>query len=175
MATLFGVGCCLITKSCSALLQPHGLQRVRLLCPWNSPGKNTGVGCYFFLQGIFPTQESNPCLLHWQTGSLPLSPQGSFLLKVSQSKSGSQWMIVQMNEAIKLWTHCFSPHANRTWCFLYFQDSASDSGMHVRITWKFTFRKTLLPGSLSGGFSLIDPRHSLGVKSFKISPDDSDL
>ena len=118
MATLFGVGCCLITKSCSALLQPHGLQRVRLLCPWNSPGKNTGVGCYFFLQGIFPTQESNPCLLHWKTGSLPLSPQGSFLLKVSQSKSGSQWMIVQMNEAIKLWTHCFSPHANRTWCFL---------------------------------------------------------
>ena len=35
----------------------------RLLCPWNSPGKNTGVGCPFILQGIFLTQESNPCLL----------------------------------------------------------------------------------------------------------------
>ena len=29
-----------------------------------SPGKNTGVGCHFLLQGIFPIQESNPCLLH---------------------------------------------------------------------------------------------------------------
>ena len=38
-----------------------------LLCPWNFPGKNAGVGCHFLLQGIFPTQESNPrllCLLH---------------------------------------------------------------------------------------------------------------
>ena len=32
----------------------------RLLCPWNSPGKNTGVGSYSLLQGIFPTQGSNP-------------------------------------------------------------------------------------------------------------------
>ena len=40
-----------------------------LLCPRDSPGKNTGVGCHFLLQGIFPTQGSNPrllCLLHWQ-------------------------------------------------------------------------------------------------------------
>ena len=35
----------------------------RLLCPWNFPAKNTGVGCYFLVQGIFATQESNPCLL----------------------------------------------------------------------------------------------------------------
>ena len=34
-------------------LQPLGLQPSRLLCPWNSPGKNTGVGCQFLLQGIF--------------------------------------------------------------------------------------------------------------------------
>ena len=34
-------------------LQPHGLQPSRLLCPWNSPGKNTGVGCHFLLQGVF--------------------------------------------------------------------------------------------------------------------------
>ena len=32
-------------------LQPQGLQPARLLCPWNSPGKNTGVSCYFLLQG----------------------------------------------------------------------------------------------------------------------------
>ena len=44
-------------------LRPHGLSPIRLLCPWDSPGKNTGVGCHFLLQGIFQTQELNPCLL----------------------------------------------------------------------------------------------------------------
>ena len=38
------------------------------------PG-NTGVGCYFLLQGIFPTQGSNSRLLHWQVDSLPLNHQ----------------------------------------------------------------------------------------------------
>ena len=50
---------CLVAQLCGLLLQP-----TRLLCPWNSPGKNTGVGCHFLLQGIFLTQESNPGLLH---------------------------------------------------------------------------------------------------------------
>ena len=46
-------------------LQPHGLRATRLLCPWNSPGKNTGAeGCHFLLQGIFLTQGSNLRLLH---------------------------------------------------------------------------------------------------------------
>ena len=39
-------------------------QPARLLCPWNSSGKNTGVGCHFLLQGISPAQGSNLCLLH---------------------------------------------------------------------------------------------------------------
>ena len=34
-------------------LRPSGLQPARLLCPWDSPGKNTGVGCHALLQGIF--------------------------------------------------------------------------------------------------------------------------
>ena len=53
--------------SCSVVpnsLRPHGLQPTRLLCPWDFPGKDTGVGCYFLLQGTFPTQGSNPDLLH---------------------------------------------------------------------------------------------------------------
>ena len=44
-----------------------------------SPGKKTGVSYHFLLQGIFPTQGSNPCLLsllHWQADSLPLVPPG---------------------------------------------------------------------------------------------------
>ena len=44
-------------------LRPHGLWPARLLCPWDSPGKNSGVGCHGLLQGIFPTQGSNPGLL----------------------------------------------------------------------------------------------------------------
>ena len=45
--------------------------------PWDFLGKNSGGGCYFLIQGIFPTQVSNLCLLHWQASSLPLSYQGS--------------------------------------------------------------------------------------------------
>ena len=43
---------------------PFGLYVARLLHPWDSPGKNTGDGSYFLLQGIFPIQESNPSFLH---------------------------------------------------------------------------------------------------------------
>ena len=39
-----------------------------VFCPWDFPGKNIRVGCHFLLQGIFPTQGSNSCLLHWQVG-----------------------------------------------------------------------------------------------------------
>ena len=56
------------------LCDPMDAKSTRLFCPWNSPGKNTGVGCHFLLQGIFPTQELNSsllCLLHWQGDSLP--------------------------------------------------------------------------------------------------------
>ena len=47
----------------SDCLKPYGLYPTRLPCPWDSPGKNTGVGCRALLQGIFPTQGSNLCLL----------------------------------------------------------------------------------------------------------------
>ena len=60
-------------------LQPCVLYPTGLLCPWDSPGKNTRVGCHALLQGIFPTQGRNPCLLcflHWQASSLPLAPPG---------------------------------------------------------------------------------------------------
>ena len=78
-------------------LQPHGLQLNRLLCPWDSPGKNTGVGCQALLQGIFPSQGSNSCLLcilHWQLVALLLASPGKplehhrslFLLEVEPQK-----------------------------------------------------------------------------------------
>ena len=55
-------------------LRPHGLSPTRLLCPWASPGKNTAVGCRFFLQGIVPTRGWSPRPLHlpnWQEGTSP--------------------------------------------------------------------------------------------------------
>ena len=68
---------CSVAQSCPTLVWPHGLYPARLLCPWDFPGKNTGAGCHFLLQGIFPTQGSNSHLLYWQAGSLPLSHLGS--------------------------------------------------------------------------------------------------
>ena len=41
--------CCQVASVMSDSVWPHGLQPTRLLCPWNSPGKNTGVGCHFLL------------------------------------------------------------------------------------------------------------------------------
>ena len=53
-------------------LRPHGLYS-----PWNSPGQNTGVGSIFLLQGISPTQESNPGLPHCRQTLYQLSHKGS--------------------------------------------------------------------------------------------------
>ena len=71
-------------------VQPYELQPARLLCPWDSPGKNTGVGCYALLQGDLPTQGSNPCLLHcrqtlyhWATREAP----GNNLLNYNKNYS----------------------------------------------------------------------------------------
>jgi len=53
------------------------MEPTRLPCPWNSPGKNIGVGSHSLLQGIFPTQGSNPGLLHCRQILYHLSHQGS--------------------------------------------------------------------------------------------------
>ena len=61
-----------VCVSCSVMfnpLRPYGLQPTRLTrlrIPWNSAGKNTGVGCHFLLHRIFPTQELNLGLLHYR-------------------------------------------------------------------------------------------------------------
>ena len=57
-------GIMLIVQSCPTLCNPTDCRPARLLCPWASPGKNTGLRRHFLLQGIFPTQRSNPGLLH---------------------------------------------------------------------------------------------------------------
>ena len=74
---LISIPVCVSRSVASNSLQLHGLQTIRLLCPWDSPGKNSGVGCHFLLQGIFPIQELNPGLLHCRQIPYHLSPQGS--------------------------------------------------------------------------------------------------
>ena len=78
VVTLKTESSCSVTKSCPTLYDPT--EPTRLLCPWDSPGKNTGVGCHFLLQGIFLMQGSNhvscigrQVLYHWTTWEAPFS------------------------------------------------------------------------------------------------------
>ena len=64
-----------VNEGCSVIsgfLQPR-----RLYSPWNSLGQNTGVGSLSLLQGIYPTQRSNPALLHCRRILYQLSHKGS--------------------------------------------------------------------------------------------------
>ena len=74
--------CHLDAKSCQPFCDPmdcshEATEDCRRLCPWDFPGKNTGVGCCFLLQGIFSIHGVNPNFLHWQVDSLPLNHQGN--------------------------------------------------------------------------------------------------
>ena len=67
----------LVTQSCVTLCDPIDLWPARLLCPWNSAGKNTAVGSHFLLQGLSPTQESNPGTPHCRQVLYFLSHEGN--------------------------------------------------------------------------------------------------
>ena len=69
---------CSFTSVMSDSLWSHGLWPTRLLYPWNSLGKNTGVNCHFLLQGIFLTQGSNSNFLH-----LPALKHGFFTISAT--------------------------------------------------------------------------------------------
>ena len=66
-------------------------------CPWDSPGKNTGVDCHSLLQEIFPMQGSNPGLLHCRQILYHLGHQGSCICYVcpipkwGEGESGMNW------------------------------------------------------------------------------------
>ena len=79
---IIGWLCCLVFKSCLTLVNPWNIARQPR---WNSPGKNTRMGCHFLLQGIFQTQGSNPGLLHWQA-SFTTEPRGTWLDKTQKRK-----------------------------------------------------------------------------------------
>ena len=71
--------CAISLQSCLTFCNPMDCSPPGSSVHGDSPSKNTEVSCHALLQGIFPTQGSNPhllYLLHWQAGSLPLMPPG---------------------------------------------------------------------------------------------------
>ena len=81
----------------SLCLPPHGLWSIRLLCPWNFPGENTGVGCHFLLQGTFLIQE-------WNLGLLPVRQILHHLSHQGSPKPGKSWAKQDWGEG-----HCPPP------------------------------------------------------------------
>ena len=68
---------CLVTQLCLTLCDPMGCSPPDSSVHGDSTGKNTGVGCHAFLDGIFPTEGLNPGLLHHRWILYRLSHQGS--------------------------------------------------------------------------------------------------
>ena len=78
--------CCQVVSILSDSVRPHRQQPTRLLCPWDSPGKNTGVGCHFLLQCMKVKSESKVAQSCW-TPSDPMdcSPPGSSIHGIFQA------------------------------------------------------------------------------------------
>ena len=88
-----------VSVTCSVMsdsLWCHGLKPTRLFWPWDLPGKNTGVGSHFLLQGIFLTQGSKLRLLHCRWILYCLSHQGSSITEIvninSNIKIYKEWL-----------------------------------------------------------------------------------
>ena len=77
---------CLVAQSCPTLCDPMDCSLLGSSVHGDSPGKNTGVGCHALLQGIFPTQGSNPGLSHCRWFLYRLSHQGSLVYVESVHK-----------------------------------------------------------------------------------------
>ena len=128
-------------------LQPYGLWPASLLCPWDSPGKNAGVGCHFLLQGIFPTQGSNLCLLcllHWQVGSLPLASPG----KPKEGWVPKDFLVLEKTLESPL--NCkelkpVNPKGNQSWVFI------GRTGVKAPILWPPDVNSQLIGKDLGAG------------------------
>ena len=81
------IACCQVTSVVSDSVRPQRRQPTRLLCPWDSPGKNTGVGCHFLLQCIKVKSESEvaqSCPTH--SDPMDCSLPGSSFHRILQAK-----------------------------------------------------------------------------------------
>ena len=87
------LACCDLASVASCSLRPHGLYPTKLLCPWDSPGKNTGVGCHALLQGIFPGIE--PAFPKLQADSSPPEPPRKPLFSHKKEQIWASWTEVE--------------------------------------------------------------------------------
>ena len=92
-----------------------------LLCPWDSPGNDTGAGCHALLRGIFPIQGLNLhllCLLHWQIGSLPHchlgSPEEHAMLKNESMIILGPWLSPGLYVVQEGWVYCIKLSAKHS-------------------------------------------------------------
>ena len=117
------VSCLVMSDS----LWPHGSWHTRLLCPWNSPEKNIGVGCHSLLQWIFLSQGSNPGLPHCRQSFYCLSHQGSLQVSISQqfsyfrnSAASLRPLVPQSYHFLKLFHTFLIILLSKTWqnCFM---------------------------------------------------------
>ena len=112
-------------------LWPHGLQPTRLLCSWNSPGKNTGVGSHCLLQGTFLTRGSNLGLPHCRQILYHLSHQGSpikaYYTKKYERKQSSKSVTLQWKlDLIKPWRERLAiPIIHYAVCFFFLKEKHS--------------------------------------------------
>ena len=126
---------CYTISVMSSSLRPYGLWPTRLLCLWDSPGKNTWVGRHAHLQGIFWTQGSKSyllCLLHWQAGSLPLAPPE----KPNISRASLSWRFYDlMHKVRKSFLHM--TFLKFLWLKIFSMSRCRNLGWHVLnpITW----------------------------------------
>ena len=91
--------CCCITSVVSDSVWPHGQQPTRLPCPWDSPGKNTGVGCHFLLQCIKVKSQSEvaqSCLT--LSDPMDCSPQGSSVHGIFQARV-LEWGVIAFSNS----------------------------------------------------------------------------
>ena len=102
---------------------------MRVLRPWDSPGKNTGVGCHFLLQGIFPTQGSNPGLSHCGWMLYHLSHQGR-----SQEKNV---LILSVRQRPFLWLTWFTV-IFFLYCIVSNMLHMNDEKMYTKMKEKYT-------------------------------------
>ena len=97
MPRIVKIGFIIMKWSVSRSVVSDSLQLHGLYSPWNSPGQNTGVGSLSLLQGIFPTQGSNPGLLHYRQILYQLSHEGKPVLlysRIWKKKKDNTWVLI---------------------------------------------------------------------------------
>ena len=135
----------LLSGTCLNSVRPHGLLPNRLLYPWDSPGRNTKVGCHALLQGIFLSQDSNPHLLHllhWQEALYHSGHLGSPFSIYGDSKVTNRASLVAqtINNLPAIW---------ETWIRFLGREDPLEKGMTTHLSilaWRI--RWTEEPGGL---------------------------